>query len=491
MINITLWHSVLSPDIFRGLSDSATGSLLAAIWQGTLLAAAAALGLRLLPKTPAAARFAIWFAVFLLVAGLPLLAFWAHPASTGTITANAPRLTLNSSWSQAILVLWVAASLARAITLVIAAFRVRALWNRATPLAPGQIPRSNLETLNPASLGRPAEICTTNEVDRPSVIGFFSPKILIPTWLVEKLSPEEMTHVILHEAGHLRRADDWLNLLQKIALVLFPLNPALIWVERRLCFERELACDDRVLRATRAPIAYASCLATLAEHRMTRRGLALVMGALGRESDLGQRVLRILARGDRMRPAHTRLIMAGAVVTLVAGTAALERTPQLIGFASTTGTQQTAVNQPAPAVKPPAHFSYQPVVFHPLHVAATPANPTAGQGSASAHAFNNAPPKPAETHPSHSRSSASVPDASGWVLMTSTTTWSGSGANVVMTSIRTSTPFVPNRNAATRLRSDVAPSIPSPTAATQSALQQVYPYAAAVPVRGGWLIIQL
>ena len=49
---------------------------------------------------------------------------------------------------------------------------------------------------------------------------------------------------MLHEAGHLRRRDDWMNLLQKVGLVLLPLNPVLMWIERRLCLERELACDE-------------------------------------------------------------------------------------------------------------------------------------------------------------------------------------------------------------------------------------------------------
>ncbi len=159
---------------------------------------------------------------------------------------------------------------------------------------------------------RHAELCVSDEVDRPTVIGFFAPKILIPTWLVEKLTAEELEQIVLHEAGHLSRADDWMNLLQKIALVVFPLNPALAWVERRLCFERELACDERVLEATGAPKAYAACLASLAEHRLGRRGLALALGALGRESELGQRVRRILsAERDDAAGAGADLCWAG------------------------------------------------------------------------------------------------------------------------------------------------------------------------------------
>ena len=102
---------------------------------------------------------------------------------------------------------------------------------------------------------------------------------------------------MLHEVGHLRRADDWINLLQKLSLVIVPLNPVLMWIERRLCLERELACDDDVLRLTKAPKAYATCLTNLAEHRLGRRVAALSLGAWERQSELARRVHSILGGG--------------------------------------------------------------------------------------------------------------------------------------------------------------------------------------------------
>jgi beta-lactamase regulating signal transducer with metallopeptidase domain len=66
------------------------------------------------------------------------------------------------------------------------------------------------------------------------VFGFLHPRILIPPALLERLTSPELQQVVLHEMEHLRRRDDWTNLLQKMGLVLFPLNPVLLWVERRL-----------------------------------------------------------------------------------------------------------------------------------------------------------------------------------------------------------------------------------------------------------------
>ena len=79
------------------------------------------------------------------------------------------------------------------------------------------------------------------------MIGFFKPRILIPDWLFARLTSGELEQIVLHEAEHLRRRDDWTNLFQKLCLVFFPLNPALMWIEHRLCREREMACDDGVI----------------------------------------------------------------------------------------------------------------------------------------------------------------------------------------------------------------------------------------------------
>ena len=114
---------------------------------------------------------------------------------------------------------------------------------------------------------------------------------------------------------HLRRRDDWTNLFQKAALVLFPLNPVLLWVERRLCAERELACDDRVLRSSGAAKAYAICLTRLAEFSMIQRSLSLALGAWERQSELVRRVHRLLRRPtESMGDRQAQFLTAGLIL---------------------------------------------------------------------------------------------------------------------------------------------------------------------------------
>jgi hypothetical protein len=182
--------------------------------------------------------------------------------------------------------------------------------------------------------GRAAELCTSDEVTRPCVFGFFRPRILIPPELIERLSSEELRLVIQHEMEHLRRADDWTNLLQKIALVLFPLNPVLYWVERRLCRERELACDDRVLSSSTGRKDYAICLTRLAEFSMVHRGLSLVLGAWERQSELVRRVDRILSRPGKSMSHKGALMASSALIVGALGCAVmLSRSPQFVSFA--------------------------------------------------------------------------------------------------------------------------------------------------------------
>ena len=496
-------------EVIAGASQAATSALAAALWQGALLAGAAALGLRVLPETPAPVRFMIWFAVFLLVAGLPFLPMAVgHASAAQSGIVSRPWLTLDASWCVWIAGVWAAISVTRGITLLVAALRVRALWKRARPV----------EAALP-ELARGARVCVSNEVDRPTVIGFLAPKIVMPEWLLEKLSPAELEQVVLHEAGHLSRRDDWLNLLQKIALVMFPLNPALAWVERRLCFERELACDERVLRVTGSPRAYAECLTTLAEHRLARRGLvrelALALGALGRESELGQRVLRILRGGGRMKRRQARLVFGGSMLTLVFAAGALERSPQIVAFSHSTGAQAPSVRaaalpmaRVAAARMVPVRASVSPVSAagqwmsrgdaapHVAQRQAVKAVPTVprrlmaerrvvdrtaaadvvapgadGFGAVAVSARTDAGARPAESQMIQTVATMQQVDADGGVVVTRlmmVRAYGRTGAN------------------ASRTVSD-GPQAP----AESNAAQQQVPRYAAVPVQGGWLVFQL
>jgi len=328
----------------QSFASAAGATLITAAWQGAVIVCVLEIATRLMPRISAAHRFALWSGGFILslsLSLLPLVHFSgnaANASASSSVVDSAtphPLFQLDSRWGFAIAALWLAASLLRMAALAMHSIRLWRLWKAAQP---AQIKGSHSTPLSHLRRRR-IGICTTKMLDRPSVIGFLSPRILIPDWLLSRLTPGELDQIVLHEAEHLRRADDWTNLIQKLCLVVFPLNPGLAWAEHRLCREREMACDEGVVRLTNAPRAYAACLASLAERRLERRAEALSLGAWHRRSELVDRVHRILLHNRAMGKTTAGALLATLGTILIAGSIEMARTPQLIAFVPKQNTQ--------------------------------------------------------------------------------------------------------------------------------------------------------
>lgn len=356
------------PAAFARFARAASPVAVDAMWQGAAVALGLLVSLRLAPRINAAHRFAAWAAGFAVVAALPLMPFVAHlflgtgaaffsgsavAAQASGSSAVRPWLELDSRWAFGIAALWLIASALRLAELIFHTLRLRKLWKTATPIA-----GANAASIAALAGGRGSvQICTTRELDRPSVIGFFSPRILIPDWLYARLTPQELSQVVMHEAEHLRRHDDWTNLIQKFFLVLFPLNPALAWMERRLCREREMACDEGVVSRTQAPRAYAACLAGLAGHGLhreqeresSRRAEALSLAAWRRRPELVHRVHGILSRKPVLTTAAARAMLIVLGFGLLAGSVELARCPQAVAFVITSNSNEPGPQQMAQA----------------------------------------------------------------------------------------------------------------------------------------------
>jgi beta-lactamase regulating signal transducer with metallopeptidase domain len=176
----------------------------------------------------------------------------------------------------------------------------------------------------------------------PVVLGFFKPIILLPA----DAGLEGAEHILRHELAHVRRRDDWANLIQHCIKALFFFHPAIWWVSNRISLEREIACDDQVLHSTRRPKAYALLLADLAGRMQPS---VLAPGVSTNQSQLKQRIDMILNsnRNTSPRLAKARLGLLGTTAALLA-VAAVYSAPRLI-FA-----QSAAATAPAPVQAPDA-----------------------------------------------------------------------------------------------------------------------------------------
>jgi beta-lactamase regulating signal transducer with metallopeptidase domain/DUF4097 and DUF4098 domain-containing protein YvlB len=171
-----------------------------------------------------------------------------------------------------------------------------------TSEAPALLQARMRELQRQAGFRRYAALGVSADLTAPLVLGLQSPMIVLPAALAQQISEEDFDHVALHELVHLARYDDWTNLLQRVVEVLLPIQPAVLLITRQIGLEREAACDDRVVGLRGEAKSYAAALTRVAELTMWARSGLLASGAIGRPSQLYQRVARLVGRRRYVAP---------------------------------------------------------------------------------------------------------------------------------------------------------------------------------------------
>jgi len=180
---------------------------------------------------------------------------------------------------------------------------------RAGPLAEGIRAAS-------AALGvrRQVQVALSPVVRAPLLAGVFRPVILLPESAPVELSGRQIELIFAHELAHVRRLDNVVLLIQRLAEMLLFFHPAVWlcgWAMRR---QAEAACDDVVLNTFGGSAEYADSLTRVAELRGGLAGRMLVNTFAAGESHLRRRIRRIL----RGRPVKTALALSiASVVALV------------------------------------------------------------------------------------------------------------------------------------------------------------------------------
>jgi hypothetical protein len=101
-------------------------------------------------------------------------------------------------------------------------------------------------------------------IDDPVTVGVFHPAIILPGRVIQALDEADLTAILAHEYGHIRRRDFLVHLLCQLIAVPVAWHPGIQYVMSKISQTRELACDDYAAARLGKRIGYARTLLRLA-----------------------------------------------------------------------------------------------------------------------------------------------------------------------------------------------------------------------------------
>src|SRR6185295_7424088 len=153
---------------------------------------------------------------------------------------------------------------------------------------------------------RPPALQVTNALESPALAGTFAPVVLLPVWLAEEGSAEQVDWALRHELTHWRMRDPWAGVVRQALQTLFFFHPVAWWVGKRWEEAAERACD-RALVTTREDAArYAERLYEMLVKAGARRRPALASGLFATRTQIGRRVAALLREPLTGSPSLTR-----------------------------------------------------------------------------------------------------------------------------------------------------------------------------------------
>jgi uncharacterized protein (TIGR03435 family) len=339
--------------------DVAGWTLIHFLWQGALVALAAALSLRVLRSSKPQLRYAVACAALAMMLASPIatalvltggaprtpltdsihvlrspqgtvlgLAVIPLPPSTAAAgsASGQPPLELRLPFEfntdtlfSALVTLWLAGVTILLTRLAAGCWRVRRLHVAARFDAPSRWQPVAEQLADRLGLRRRFLIVDTMRVTTPTVIGWLRPIVLLPMAALSGLTPQQVEAVLAHELAHIRRHDFLINLLQTLAETILFYHPAVWWVSRRIRSEREHCCDDVAVSVCGDATEYAAALTELASWSIAHPPLAMA----ATRGPLLNRVRRLLRLPETERRMSRTTLAVAVVITTTAGVVAL------------------------------------------------------------------------------------------------------------------------------------------------------------------------
>lgn len=322
---------LFSDNLLRSLSWTFVHSL----WMGLLLTIAGAVIMLTTKRSSPSLRYGLlcfsFFAFLIAIVAVFIITWNDYGLNTDTGPAGKiaghsalPLVQQVLTWLDTVLTgyrtwivsVWFILFMARAIKMVNDLQQVRRLRTEFTvaPVAEWQLRFKKL--CSQLNIHTPVRLLESALVNVPLVIGHLKPVVLVPAGIFNNLSAAEMEAVLLHELAHIRRHDYFVNLIQRIAEMIFFFNPGFLWISSLLRSERENCCDDVVIVHTHDKERYVNALIRFREHMMQHPSYAL--GFPGQGKSLFNRIFRIVYSKNRSLSAFEGVFAAMSIVVCTA-----------------------------------------------------------------------------------------------------------------------------------------------------------------------------
>ena len=342
---LTNW---ISPSTTRALA----WALLHFLWQGTALAALAAVLHLLTPRARVRHIIGVGvlglmllapFVTFLLLSRQPPMPKTVQPKAAVLTPLSAAAKTANSTFSSSVAISRDALPwLVEAWLLGVAIFGLRYaggffLIERERRKRSAVVEDRVLEICRSlqAQLGiqRAIQYCEGVWLQAPAVIGWFKPIVFLPASALTGLSEDQLRSVIAHELAHIQRLDPFVNIFQVCVETLLFYHPAVWWLNKRIRAEREVCCDETAVLLCGNAVDYARALTMMEEWRG-----APVLAMAANRGPLTERILRVLGLktfGNGIRGVGLTGSVLCMAAALVAGNALLGIAHPKAAFAAT------------------------------------------------------------------------------------------------------------------------------------------------------------
>jgi bla regulator protein BlaR1 len=174
--------------------------------------------------------------------------------------------------------------------------------------------RAVLRAATPIDLPIPVRALLISGTQEPGIVGFFRPVLILPAQLMERLNPIQLGAILTHELCHVRRRDNLFAAVHMGVEAIFWFHPLVWWIGSRMLEERELACDEEVLRTGCEPSDYVEGILKVCQ-LYVESPLPCVSGVTG--ADVKKR-LRAILTGDIARELNGGKKLALAAIGVAA-----------------------------------------------------------------------------------------------------------------------------------------------------------------------------